>query len=101
MKIHLIEHSNNFNKLHDDVWESGWWRLTEAKALELVGCEVYFHRKRTEPSFYGGVIQGYRVEPEGEFEGRIILEFEYSLACRNIKTDKYGWSKDIKIIEEE
>ena len=32
MQIHLIENADNFTKLRDKVWESGWWVLTEDEA---------------------------------------------------------------------
>ena len=33
MNIHLVEPLNHFVKLKDNVWESGWWRLDEDKAI--------------------------------------------------------------------
>ena len=98
MKIHLIENSNNFTRLRENVWESGWWRLDEAKARELVGAEIYFHKKRLEPSFYGGTIVGYRMEKDGQHQGRTVFEFQYSHASRNVRTGKCGWSREMKII---
>ena len=100
MEIHLIENVRKFIRLQDDVWESGWWGLNENKARELVGSAIYFHRKRTEPSFYGGIIKGYRVEPDGVHQGRIVFKFLYSHDCRNIKTDKTGWSKEMKVTKD-
>jgi len=98
MNIHLIEKSNNFCKLHDNTWESGWWKLDESKAQKLVGGEIYFHKKRQEPSFYGGKILGYRVEQDEPYQGRIIFKLQHSQSCRNVRTDKSGWSKEMKII---
>ncbi len=98
MNIHIVEHVNNFVKLHDNVWESGWWQLDESKAQKLVGGEIYFHKKRQEPSFYGGTVLGYRVEQEGQYQGRIIFKLQYRHTCRNVRTDKSGWSKEMKII---
>jgi hypothetical protein len=102
MNIHLIEHSNNFKMLEDETWESGWWELNETNAQKLVGGEIYFHKKRQEPSFYGGTILGYRVEQGGgQYQGRIIFRLQYSQSCRNVRTDKTGWSKEMKIIPKE
>jgi hypothetical protein len=98
MNIHIVEHKNNFVKLHDNVWESGWWQLDESKAQKLIGGEIYFHKKRLEPSFYGGTVLGYRVDQEGQYRGRIIFKLQYRQTCRNIRTDKVGWSKEMKII---
>jgi len=98
MQIHLIEIANNFTKLRDKVWESGWWRLDEGDAKKLVGGHIYFHRKKSEPSFYGGLIQAIRVEQEEPHKGSIIFEFEYREACRGIKASKLGWSLEAKIV---
>ena len=51
MKIHLTLSSNNFKKLKDNMWECGWWQVAEKQAQELIGHEIYFHKKRSEPSF--------------------------------------------------
>jgi hypothetical protein len=99
MNIHLIEKMNNFIKLQDNTWEIGWWQLEESKAQKLVGGEVYFHKKQQEPSFYGGIIIGYRIEPDGQYQGKTVFTFNHKQSCRNVKTDKYGWSKKLKIID--
>lgn len=102
MNIHIVaELKNNFFKLNDTEWESGWWQLDESKARELIGGKIYFHKKRQEPSFYGGKILGYRVDQGEQHRGRIIFKLQYSHACRNIRTDKSGWSKELKIIDSE
>jgi hypothetical protein len=98
VNIHIIEQSNNFVKLQDNTWESGWWQLEESEAQKLVGGEIYFHKKRQEPSFYGGKILGYRVEQDGQYQGRIIFKLQHNQSCRNVRTDKSGWSKAMKII---
>lgn len=99
MKIHLIENANNFNKLREKIWECGWWKVDEGEARKLIGGHIYFHKKRAEPSFYGGTIRGYRVEPDAPNQGRIIFEFEYQSGCRGVKTDKLGWSVTKKIVQ--
>lgn len=99
MNIHVVEVTNNFTKLDGNLWESRWWNLDESTAQELVGGEIYFHKKRQEPSFYGGTITGYRVEEEGDSQGKIIFTLRHSQSCRNVRTDKAGWTKDIKITE--
>jgi len=101
MKIHLIEtDSMNFNLVQNDMWESGWWTLNKDQAELLIGSEIFFHKTRTEPSFYGGIIRGFRVEPEGEKEGQIVFEFQYNKICRDIRTDRNGWARKMKIVRE-
>ena len=97
MNIHIVEIKNNFVRLSNDEWESGWWQLEESKAQKLVGGGIYFHKTRSEPSFYGGRILGYRVEEGQEHRGMIIFKLKYDQECRNIKTEKTGWSKTMKI----
>jgi hypothetical protein len=98
MNIHLIEQLNNFVKLQDNSWESGWWQLEESKAQKLIGGEIYFHKKQQEPSFYGGTIMGYRIEQDGQYQGKIVFKLQHKQSCRNVRTDKNGWSKKMKII---
>jgi len=98
MNIHMVEPLNNFVKLPDNRWESGWWNIEESQAKKLVGGEIYFHKKRLEPSFFGGSITGYRIDQDAQYQGKIIFTLEYNAACRNVKTDKHGWSKKMKII---
>ncbi len=98
MNIHMVEPLNNFVKLPDNNWESGWWTIAEAKARELVGGEIYFHKKQGEPSFFGGTITGYRLEPDVQFQGKVAFTLNYNPACRNVATNKNGWSKRMKII---
>ncbi|OPY85551.1 MAG: hypothetical protein A4E71_02021 [Smithella sp. PtaU1.Bin162] len=98
MDIHMIEPLNHFVKLQDNMWESGWWSIDESKAKELVGGEIYFHKKQQEPSFFGGSITGYRIEQAEQYQGKIVFTLQYNAACRNVKTDKHGWSKKMKII---
>jgi hypothetical protein len=98
MEIHLVEKSNNFFRLKENLWESGWWPLHESEAAKLVGGKIYFHRGQQEHSFYGGDITGYRLVPQGEHEGLIVFEFKHNKECRDVKTGKGGWVKKIKIV---
>ncbi|MCK9362574.1 MAG: hypothetical protein M0P74_03080 [Syntrophales bacterium] len=99
MNIHLVEPLNHFVKLNDNVWESGSWGVADDQAKKLVGGKIYFHKKRQDPSFYGGTILGYRIQPDGEYQGKIVFQLQHSQSCRNVRTGKSGWSKGIKIME--
>jgi hypothetical protein len=100
MSIHVLEPGNRFTKREDDLWECGWWKLKEEKVQELIGSEIYFHKKRSEPSFYGGTIRGYHIEQEGPCQGQVVFQFQFQQTCRNIKTDGKGWSSEMKIVKE-
>jgi hypothetical protein len=97
MEIHLVESLNHFVKIKENVWESGSWPLDELEAKKLVGGKIYFHKKRQEPSFYGGTILGYRVNQEGACPGGIVFILAHCLSCRNVRTEKTGWIRDMKI----
>ncbi len=101
MNIHLLENMSNFVKLDDNDWESGWWNLDEGVVKKLVGGEIYFHKTRSTPSYYGGIITGYRIEQEGQYQGMIVFTLKHNLSCRNVKTGIRGWSRKIKIIDNE
>jgi len=101
MDIHLVEQVNSFFKVQDNIWESGWWTLDENKARDLIGGNIYFHKKQQEPSFYGGQITGYRIEQAGQNQGRIVFSLKYIETCRNVKTGKDGWSRKMKIVKYE
>jgi hypothetical protein len=97
MNIHIVEPLKNFVKLQDKKWESGWWNIGENDAKNLVGSKIYFHKTRLESSFFGGIITEYRIEQSDLHQGRIVFTFQYDAECRNVDTDKFGWSKNIKI----
>lgn len=101
MEIHLIENSNNFVRLKENLWESGWWALNESEAARLVGGRIYFHKVQQERSFYGGDITGYRVVQDGEHDGLIVFEFKHNRDCRDVKTDKAGWIKKMKMVNDD
>ena len=84
MQIHVIENTHNFSKLREYIWECGWWKLDEDKAKILTGGNIYFHTKRSEPSFYGGSIRGYRVEQDQPRQGRTVFETERGLGRKKL-----------------
>lgn len=79
------------------TYESGFWAISEATARRAINGNIYFHKKQTEPSYFGGVILSYRVHDEGEFAGRIVFTFQAMIGHKQIKTDRAGWSMEMKI----
>jgi hypothetical protein len=43
-------------KGENNVYTSGYWTLSEARAQTLIGCPIYFHERQSEPSYYGGTL---------------------------------------------
>lgn len=99
-RIHLIEHLGHMTMLNKEKaeWESGWWAVAPAKAEQLVGGHIYFHKQQASPSFFGGVILGFRVETEGEWPGRIVFKFRASQEFKGVKAGAGGWSMEKKIV---
>jgi hypothetical protein len=85
--------------LEGRVHESGLWDMPESRAQELVGGDIYFHKKQKEPSFFGGKILGYRIhEADDEYKGRIIFRFESIKEHRGVLAGDGGWSYEKKIV---
>ena len=99
-RIHLIERNDKITKVSDQVWESGDWSLPEAKAKSLLGGSILFHKKRAEPSYFGGLILNYLIQDKGQKKGLDIFTIEYRADHRMVLADK-GWSKDMKIVMKE
>ncbi len=101
MNIHIVEVKNRFVKLKSDDYEYRSPQLDKINAEKLVGGDIYFHKTRSEPSFYGGRIIDYRLEIDEAQRGMIVFILRYNERCRNVKTDNKGWSKSMKITDEE
>ncbi|MCA1924985.1 MAG: hypothetical protein LDL16_01740 [Thiobacillus sp.] len=79
-------------------WESGWWKISPDTAEQLVGGEIYFHKARAKPSFFGGLILSYRVETEGEWPGRILFRFRTGNEFKGVEAGMDGWGMEKKIV---
>ena len=42
---------------------------------------------------------GIELSKKNRTEGRIVFKLQYRHTCRDIRTDKVGWSKEMKITE--
>ena len=100
MNIHLIEKDNRITRADksSQQWQSGYWKLTEQVAKELVGGELYLHKAKRKASYFGGVIDHYHVQTEGPFKGRIVFTFTASMQFKNVKTSFEGWGMEKKIV---
>ena len=97
-RIHLIERDDRITKVDGQVWESGFWVVSESNIQKLIGGSIFFHKKQKEPSFFGGIILDYRIQEEGQFTGRVIFKFEYQTDHRGVKAEPRGWSQEKKIV---
>jgi len=98
--IHLIEKENLISRVSGSQteYESGYWALSEQEARELVGAHIYFHERQIEPSFYGGLITGFRVQRSEPYTGRIVFRFEPKSECRGVRAGRNGWQYEKKIV---
>ena len=64
----------------------------------MVGGQIYFHERQIEPSFYGGLITGFRIQQGEPYDGRIIFRFEPKPECRDVRAGAEGWQYEKKIV---
>ena len=98
--IHLIEKENLISRLagSQTEYESGYWALPEYDAKELVGGHIYFHERQIEPSFYGGLITGFRIQQTEPYKDRVVFRFEPKPNCRGVRAGRDGWQYEKKIV---
>lgn len=101
--IHLIRNDPKLPQIKpvqpgSDLFQSGYWVISEAKAAALKGGKIFFHDKKAEPSFFGGEITGFQKVVAGEYAGRIIFILKPDPACKDIKTPRDGWAQEMKIV---
>jgi hypothetical protein len=95
--IHLIEKNEKY-KIVDkdsDEWESGVWAVSIEKASNLIHGNIYLHRGQKEPSFFGGVINGFRITGTAPNE-KITFRFRRMLSHEGVTTEKEGWGNEQK-----
>lgn len=98
--IHLFERKGYFCPiLGSTELESGFWKVTTTDANKLVGKKIYFHKRQAAPSFQGGIITGFRIQPSGLYRRRIIFRFQPKPNCRNVLAGD-EWNRWINIKKE-
>lgn len=98
--IHLIERDGRIARKDPNsemVLTSGYWNISEETAASLVGGCILLHEKQNAPSREGGIITGFTVVSDGEWEGRILFEFTRHVRCYGVITDREGWSREKKL----
>jgi hypothetical protein len=101
--IHLIKNDRGLPSIipigeqeGSDIYYSGYWLIAEAKAKNLIGENIFFHKRKTEPSFFGGVIKCAVKVDQGMYPGRTIFIFKSDQACIGITTPPDGWAQEKK-----
>ncbi|MFD0892186.1 hypothetical protein KBB96_12210 [Luteolibacter ambystomatis] len=86
-------------QLGSSEYESGWWVVSEGTARKLVGGGIYFHKAQASPSYFGGIIDDFCIETQGERSGRIIFKFRADPAnFRGFSAGADGWGNEKKIV---
>ncbi|MFA5939704.1 MAG: hypothetical protein WC809_10160 [Sinimarinibacterium sp.] len=100
-RIHLIERDGRLTPVQRGSmeYESGFWAVSDDTAKMLVGGDILFHKTQTTPAFFGGQITGYRVQPNGEWQGRIVFKFcADPERLRGVRAGREGWGMEKKIV---
>ncbi|MHB8886969.1 MAG: hypothetical protein ACYC5H_18135 [Methylovirgula sp.] len=85
-KVHLICRNGRHLKPKDGPeYESGYWVFSETQIKELLNGTLYLHQKKSEPSYFGGMISGHRLAaPEEPSPGHVVLTVIGREDCKNI-----------------
>lgn len=99
--VHFIERFNHVRVLDHEanLYETGYWDVSLAKAKALVGSRLYLHRAQKARSFFGGHITGYRIQPEGEYAGRIVFTVISDKAGKGARAPS-GWGQEKNYTDE-
>lgn len=97
--IHLIEKLELIRRIEATAgeYESGFWKVGHRTAGELVGRDIYFHKKRVGPSFFGGRILSFRIQPDGKYADRVIFRFHAMPSHQGLTTGSDGWGMEKRI----
>lgn len=77
VRLHVIcQKRLHVTKIGASTFESGYWPITEEDAKRLVGGMLYLHEKKSEASYFGGIIESFRkAGTNTPNPGRMILTF--------------------------
>ena len=65
--------------------------------MRLVGGSIFFHKETSAPSFFGGIVLGYRIQEDGKGMG-CAFEFRYFEDHRGISAGSGRWNNGMKIV---
>jgi len=85
-KIHIVSRNpRHLMEVAAPEFESGYWTLYEAEAEKLIGGTLYLHKKKSEASYFGGTITGYRLSsPTDPNPGGVIFKVRSEAACEGV-----------------
>lgn len=85
-KVHLIcRGGRHLKPVAPPDYEVGYWVFTESQVKQLLDGYLYLHEKKSLPSYFGGLILGYRLAAEDEpSPGQVVLKLRALEDCRNV-----------------
>lgn len=102
--IHVVEKGLKIENLrqlqgNDDpeVWETGYWIISDETAQSLIDGMVYVHRGQNLPSHAGGKIIAIYHEAGTEPKRRVI-RFRSSSDAKDVVAGRSGWGNERKLI---
>lgn len=97
--LHFVERLGNYRQVDGDTneWESGYWAIKPEAAAQFIGGSLYLHKGQKEPSYIGGIITGFRIDPARESE-RLIFRFIKKDDHEGVTTAAEGWGNEQKRI---
>jgi hypothetical protein len=82
--IHLLCRDRaNLHRVDPDVYESGDWDLPEKEAQSLVGGTLFLHQSKAKRSYFGGMIEKYRIATVAKTElQRVVFTVRADAAAK-------------------
>lgn len=100
--VHFVERKNNVRRLSDGNWESGFWVVSEERANQLIGADLYLHSGQKEPSHFGGRIVAYRVHRDPndpEVDGRLVFRIDPTPAHKGVLAVGAPWGNEKAFVD--
>jgi hypothetical protein len=85
-KVHLIcRGGRHLKSTNPPEYECGYWVFSETQVTQLMNGFLYLHEKKSQPSYFGGVICGHRLAGADEpSPGHVVLKIIARDDCKNI-----------------
>ena len=85
-RIHLVCRNPLYlMAIEPPKYEIGFWTLYESEAQRLVSGKLYLHQKKSEPSYFGGTISGFRLSTAAEpYPGKIVFTVVAEDGCKDL-----------------
>ena len=86
-RIHFkCENGLNLRVIGHPRYESGDWDISTQEAEALIGGTLHLHQTKRTPSYFGGVIESYRVvETDNAHSTRIAFVVRSTLDARGVR----------------